>query len=263
MCPQRISNYENTSLNMKVISLMDKNTEYLGLTGGEPTLLKDDLIKIIRECKHKLPKTTIALLTNGILLDDFDYIKELVSINHPNIIFQIPLYADNDTEHNNIMQSNSFYRTIKGIHNLALFNQKIEIRTVVHALNYRRLAKLSEFIYRNFPFVYHIAFMGLELEEKAKENINLLWIDPYEYRDKLRQAIMTLHRAHLNVSIYNHQLCILPEELWKYSEKSISIWKNEYLNICSNCDVKDRCGGLFRSCMVKHSDHLQPVKMSV
>jgi hypothetical protein len=34
------------------------------------------------------------------------------------------------------------------------------VRVVIHALTYRRLPQLAEFIYRNFAFAAHVALMG-------------------------------------------------------------------------------------------------------
>ena len=63
----------------------------------------------------------------------------------------------------------------------------------------------------------------------------------------------------MNVSIYNHQLCTLPKKLWKFSEKSISAWKNEYLSECNQCSKQQQCGGFFSSSLKKHSKHITPI----
>ena len=49
MCPQPPTAREEdkTPLNLKLISLFDKNTEEVGITGGEPTLIGDNLFVLI------------------------------------------------------------------------------------------------------------------------------------------------------------------------------------------------------------------------
>lgn len=259
MCPQEVIKQKDdkTSFNLKLISLMDKATKYLAFTGGEPTLVGDSLFEIIKRCKDVLPSTSIIILTNGILFSNFEYAKKLAMIEHPNLTIAVALYADTDNEHNYITQTKGFYKTIQAIYNLALFRQKIELRTVITKLNYKRLPNFSEFIYRNFPFVVHIAFMGMETRELAEKNINLLWIDPYDYIHYLKNSIDILDRRMMNVSIYNHQLCVLPKNLWIYSRQSISAWKNIYLEECKLCSVKERCGGLFLSSEQIHSKHIK------
>lgn len=263
MCPQPKVKRENdmTPLNIELISLMSKKTKQLGITGGEPTLLGDNFFRIISECKNKLPETSIEILSNGIKFKDFEFTKELALLDHPDLLVAISLYADTDNEHNNIIQTKGFYDTIEGFYNLALFQQKIEIRVVINALNYKRLLRLAEFIYHNFPFIYHIAMMGMEPTGLAEKNINKVWIDPYDYRNELRKAIIYLNQRDMNVSIYNHQLCILPKDLWFYSRKSISTWKNIYIDECTDCQLKDNCGGFFESSIKFHSNYIKPFNM--
>lgn len=264
MCPQprQEEKESKTPFNLKLISLMDKSTKLLGITGGEPTLLGEELFEIITACKRYIPEAQIDILSNGIKFSDFEYVRKIVLLQHPNLLFAVPLYVDTDNEHNHIVQAKGFYRTIQGIYNLALFNQKIEIRVVVHKINYKRLLRLAEFIYRNFPFVYHIAFMGMETVGLAQRNIEQLWIDPHDYMSQLRDAVIYLDQRNMRVSIYNLQLCILPEELRSLSVKSISSWKNIYLNECEKCELKNDCGGFFTSSKNRHSTHIKPLKVS-
>ena len=261
MCPQALNKEEKnyTNLNIDLIKLIDKKTEFLALTGGEPTLHKEELIRIIGECKKHLPKTSLILLTNGINFEDFDFTKELISISHPDVTIAVSLQSDIDKIHNMMMEKEVFYRTLKGIYNLARFKQKIEIRIVITKLNYQRLNNFAEFIYYNFPFVYHIALMGLEPTGNALKNIDRLWVDPFEYKDILKETVQILHQRDMFVSIYNHQLCTLHVALWQFAEKSISIWKNIYLDLCERCDYKNDCGGFFRSSKKIHSRFIHPL----
>jgi His-Xaa-Ser system radical SAM maturase HxsC len=262
MCPQSLVSHEEdkTPFILRIISLIDQKAQVLGITGGEPTLLGDRLIKIVRECKERLPRTQLALLSNGIRFEDFDYVKELMLVQHPGLIIDIPLHSDTDTEHDKIIGVKGFYKTIKGLYNLARFNQKIGIRVVIHRLNYKRLPQFAEFLYRNFPFVFHIAFMQMETIGLARENIDRLWIDPYDYNEELCEAVLHLWRRGMNVSIYNAQLCILPRDLWQFARKSISSWKNIYLDECEKCDCREDCGGFFESSLDLHSKYLKTIR---
>lgn len=49
-----------------------------------------------------------------------------------------------------------------GLYNLGRHDVGIELRVVITRMNYRRLPKLPDFIYRNLPFVEFISLMGLE-----------------------------------------------------------------------------------------------------
>ena len=50
---------------MRAIPLIDPNTPEIGFTGGEPTLLGEKLVRLIRQCKSYLPDTGLHVLTNG------------------------------------------------------------------------------------------------------------------------------------------------------------------------------------------------------
>lgn len=264
MCPQPRQTDPKGFLesNLKLISLIDPNsTDRIGITGGEPTLLGDGLFRLISACKKKVPKASVALLTNGRAFNNLNLVKKLVDENHPDLCVCIPLYADNDKEHDRIMGvKGCFYETVKGLTNLALFRQKIEIRNVIHALTYKRLPQFSDFIYRNFPFVIHVALMGMETTGLALKNLESVWIDPIEYIPQLNSAVSYLHRRAMNVSIYNLQLCVIPTELWRFSRRSISSWKNVYIEECEECDYKKECAGFFETSGGWRSKHIRPLK---
>jgi len=260
MCPQLEQNKENFyERNVKLISMIDSKTEFLAFTGGEPTLIKDEFLSLLNLCKHKLKKTKIEILTNGILLSDIEYVKEIILLNHPNLSFHIPLYSDIYSIHNQIIGSEGFFKTIKGLYNLAKFHQKIELRIVIHKQNFRRLPQLAKFIYRNLPFVNHIALMGMEYQGNAMNNFDLLWIDPYDYNQILKQTVLLLNQRAINFSIFNHQLCVLDKSLWKFCRKSISSWKNIYLDKCNLCIQKENCGGFFSTSKKHYSKHINPI----
>lgn len=263
MCSQPPRNEDDSWLVgawLEAISLMDASTNALGITGGEPTLLGDDFLRIVSACKHHLPRTSLHVLSNGRNFAYLSLAHALSNINHPDVMIGIPLYSDIAWRHEFVVQSPaSFDHTVRGILNLARCRVPVEIRIVLHRHTIDRLPQLATFIARNFPFVAHVAIMGLEPIGFAKTNFNALWVDPLDYQPQLEAAVATLHEYGLHVSIYNHQLCVLAERLWPYAVQSISDWKNIYLPVCGDCSVNDRCGGLFHSATSRHSRGIAPV----
>jgi len=201
------------------------------------------------------------MLTNGRRFYYRSFAAGLAAVDHPNLTLGIPLYSDDATIHDYVVQAKgAFGQTMVGLHNLARFKQRIEVRVVLHRQTYERLPKLAEFIYRNCPFTSHVALMGLELMGYTKTNLKNLWIDPADYQPQLEAAVEVLSSAGMNVSIYNHQLCILSRSLWPYARKAISDFKNIYLEECQDCSVLDLCGGLFKSAERIHSTHIAPIR---
>ena len=248
--------------NLKMLALIQSPPEYMGITGGEPTLLGADLIRLLQATKNKLPTTHIHMLTNGRLYQDLSFVRRIAEVNHPSFVSAIPLYADVAGVHDYIVQAHgAFDETVEGLYNAAEAGLAVEIRIVLHKQSIPRLKQLAEFIYWNFPFAEHVAFMGLENMGYVKKNWEELWIDPVDYMDLLGEAVKYLHLRRMNISIYNLQLCLLPQSLWSFARKSISDFKNEYLDVCAHCTVRGHCSGLFLSQVNRHSEHIHALNV--
>jgi His-Xaa-Ser system radical SAM maturase HxsC len=248
----------------QLVPLIPKDCLELGLTGGEPTLLGRRFFELLEKIKKELPETELHCLTNGRSFAWKSVADRLESIKLSKLMLGIPLYSDYYQIHDYIVQAkNAFNQTMQGLYNLARNDQRIEIRIVLHKQSIPRLRKLAKYIYRNLPFVEHIAFMGLENQGYTPHNIQELWMDPVLYMDELREAANYLSDMGMNVSIYNSQLCTMPKDLWKFNRKSISDWKNIYLKECGSCAMSEECGGLFASCKNVHSAFLRPFETKV
>lgn len=261
MCPQPpiAQEKDKTDFNIELISLFDKSTKEVGITGGEPTLIGDNLFKVIKHIQKELPGAAISLLSNGVKFADKSFAMKLAQCRHRDLQIDIPLFSDIAEEHNAVVGAKTFYKTVQGLYNLALFRQKIGLRVVIHKKTYKRLPQFADYIYHNFPFVSQVAFIQMETTGLAKENIADLWIDPYDYNEELRQAVLLLADRGMNPYIYNAQLCVLPEDVRKYAMQSISDWKDIYLPECENCSLKGQCGGFFESNREHHSEHIKPI----
>src|SRR4051794_5159106 len=208
MCSQPPKTAEDRHLVLSyldAIPLMSTETQELGITGGEPTLLGEDLLAVIRRCKQYLPETALHMLSNGRLFAYLSLCRELAAIGHPDLMIGIPLYSDIAHRHDFVVQADgAFDQTIRGIMNLARCGISVEIRIVIHRETADRLRQFAQFVARNLPFVDHVALMGLEMMGFVRMNLDSLWIDPVDYQEPLRRAADHLERHGLNVSIYNH-----------------------------------------------------------
>lgn len=259
--PKKVDDQWRVQEHLRLIELIDPETRELGITGGEPTLLGDGLIAILAKCKERLPNTAIHILSNGRLFYYPTFARKVADVAHPDLMIGIPLYSDIDCEHDFVVQAKgAFNETLVGLQNLGRYRVPIEIRVVVHRFTFERLPQLAEFIYRNLTFASHVALMGLELTGFAIPNLQDLWIDPWDYRRELREATLLLVSRGMRVSVYNHQLCTVSEDIWPFCRRSISDWKNEYLPACAECAVLEQCGGFFSSVVQRRtSEHIRPV----
>lgn len=243
----------------KLIPLIPKDCFELCISGGEPTLMGELFFRMLEQIKSTLPNTEIHVLTNGRSFAWNNMAERLAEIQYDRMMLGIPVYSDYYQVHDYIVQAkDAFNQTIMGIHNLARYNQRIEIRVVLHQQSIPRLTRLARYIYKNLPLAEHVTFMGLEYIGYTPHNIEKLWIDPHDYMEELGEAVEFLAGQGMHVSIYNTQLCILPESLWKYARKSISDWKQSYLPECEQCSKFNDCGGLFTWNLKKHSAFIKP-----
>lgn len=242
----------------EALPLIHPETSEIGITGGEPTLWGDDFIRLIQASKTHLPRTALHILSNGRNFKDLELAAKVAQVKHPDLMIGIPLYADYSQLHDFIVQADdAFDDTIRGILNLKRCRIPVEIRVVLHQKNFHRLPRLAEFITRNLLFVDHVALMGLEIMGFAKSNFNGLWVDPYDYGNELEEAANTLARYGMRVSIYNHPLCVVPESVRRFAVRSISDWKNDFLEECQSCRSMPECGGFFSSNLTKASAHIK------
>ena len=260
MCPQppAAEEEDKTPFNLKLISLIDKNTLEVGITGGEPTLIGDKLFDLIKQIQKYQPKAGISLLTNGVKFADKEYAMKLAMCKHHDLQIDVPIFSDIADEHNRIVGAKTFYKTVQGLYNLALFHQRIGLRIVVHKQTYKRLPQLADYIYHNFPFVSQVAFLQMETTGNADTNLEELWIDPYDYNEELKQAVLLLANRGICTRVYNAQLCVLPREIREFAVNAISDWKDTYLPECEGCKLRQQCGGLFASNQKHHSVHINP-----
>lgn len=263
MCSQPPKDVDDSWLMSEAMDLLDlipKETGNIGFSGGEPTLYGGQFIELISKAKESLPTTAIDVLSNGRRFSDLGFTQAYAAINHPDCLLGIPIYSDDPVRHDFIVQSSgAFDETVRGILNLKKYNQKVEIRIVIHKQSIERLVQTCEFIARNLLFADHVALMGLEMMGFTRANLDSLWVDPIEYKDVLSEAVAVLNAYGIRTSVYNHQLCLVNPDVLPNYVKSISDWKNEFVDECKPCQRKSECGGFFSSSKIhRYSDNISP-----
>lgn len=232
---------------LALLPLIDRDLPVLGITGGEPTLLGEGLARILAAAAEHLPATHLHVLTNGRCFADPSVVAS-VAPGRGRTTWAVPIYADTAARHDHVVQARgAFDEALDGIHNLAEAGHGVEVRFVAHALTIPRIMGFAEFVWRNLPFVEHVALMGLEPMGLARRNRDALWIEPDEAATALAQAGRFLAIRGMAVSIYNTPLCLLPHDVWQLARRSISDWKQIHAPECEGCRVRDACAGFFVS----------------
>jgi His-Xaa-Ser system radical SAM maturase HxsC len=232
--------------NLELLKTAPKNLQIIGISGGEPTLAGDRFFELISAIRYYLPDTTIHILTNGRAFANGNYAEKLKEVGGENLLLGIPIHSDSSLIHDEIAgKKNAFNETIIGLYNLAAFDVSIELRIVINKLNYNRLPQLADYIYKNLSFVNYVSLMAMEYIGFATKNAKRIWIEPIDYISNLKEVTFILTTWKIDVSVFNLPLCLLPGELHDFARKSISDWKNTYVEICWKCIKREECCGLF------------------
>jgi len=253
MCPCS----ENSRKNAYILSFAElreklrylpRNIEHLTITGGEPTLLKEDFFSLLKICQLNFSKTQFQLLTNGRVFSDFEFTKKFIEVLPDNIYLGIPIHGYDEITHDQITQAyGSFKQTVTGIQNLLHFNVDIELRIVLSKLNIDYINKIALYIIKYFPNIQGVKLMGLEMLGNAIKNKDKVWLPYEEISNRVKDAIELLVRNGIDVQLFNFPLCCVNRSFWTIASKSISDYKVTYFNECNFCVVKNLCGGVFNS----------------
>ena len=261
MCPQIADGESKYKDCLELLGYINLNKiKNIGITGGEPTLEINKLVELLEKIAKKSPNKKVHILTNGRQFSNIENVRKLSNIKNIQLSFGIPLYSNIAEDHNYIVGAEkAFEQTINGLYNLAKYRQKIEIRIVILKQNYKILTNLSEFIYRNIPFITNVALMGLEYHGNAETNYNEIAIDPKEYEQELYETVKSFIRYNIIVDVYNIPFCLADERIHEFCRDSISTWKKGFLDICYSCSKKEKCSGIFETSFI-HSKNINPYK---
>lgn len=246
MCSQPPKDYE--------VDFFDSFTEacrvaprgkVIGLSGGEPLLLKDRLWDFLLGMAKERPDLTFHVLTNGqhFTPDDLPVLRALGA---ERVLWGIPLYSAVAAEHDRIVGKVGAFETLT--RNLALLvraGAAIELRTVVMRSNAAGLPALSRFVSTHLPGIHVWAIMQMERIGYGRMNWAAEFFDSSVQFAPIKAAIDAAVARGLPVSLYNFPLCTVPDDVKPRAAPSISDWKRKFLPACSACSQRDACCGFF------------------
>lgn len=253
MCPDSVklrtrSNEVTRENLLEQISEINPEAEHVDITGGEPTLLKEQLPELIEAVFRQAPDAEVLMLSNGRSFAAGGYTERFSAFAHRRLKIEIPIHGDCAELHDRIAGCpESFVQTRAGIHHLLEAGVEVGIRIVVSRLNYSRLNELIRFISREFPEIKYVNLMGMEVLGNAWKNREQVWIEFDEVKDSLQQAVEQCFACGIIPSLYNYPLCLFDRKYWYCYRNSISDYKIRYFEECEKCTEKSRCGGFFAS----------------
>ncbi|WP_262692467.1 His-Xaa-Ser system radical SAM maturase HxsC [Kordiimonas aestuarii] len=244
MCsqPPKKTHVDQFEYFLQACSLAPANST-IGLSGGEPTLYKQQLFELLLAMQSHRPSLKFHVLTNG---QHFEPSDTATLAQLRNVVWGIPLYAPDPELHDKIVaKSGAFARLMASFELLGAAGAAIELRTVLTKHNGGVLPNLARFVVGHLPFIDVWAIMQLEATGFARRAWRDLFFDNSVDFDPIKEAILHVQTYGQDVALYNFPLCTVPSSFRGYAARSISDWKNRFAKACDLCTLKNDCCGFF------------------
>jgi MoaA/NifB/PqqE/SkfB family radical SAM enzyme len=234
---------------IKSVDTILKKSDNIELNGGEPTL-RNDLIKLLHYIVSKGKR--FYLYTNCERFCYEDYASSICKIcSNNNMKIVTTLYGHNSKLHDTITRTpGSFDRKIEGIRNLVKNRAKIELRILLHKMNYRHFDDIINFITKNFnaDSFENIVVMNPKLTCNAAENRDAVMEKISKIAGVLKEPVLRLSGSGFNVSLFHFPQCVLDGKLWKFSKGVTAADSSIFFpSSCNTCEEKRKCSGIWKS----------------
>jgi His-Xaa-Ser system radical SAM maturase HxsC len=217
----------------------------IGVSGGEPTLYKEELLTLLEEVLRARPDLEFHVLTNGqhFTPEDAERLRQPL---YRRVCWGIPLYAPEAALHDEIVgKEGAFERLHENLAHLLLGGARVELRTVLLTTNAHRLAGLARHVTSRLQFVESWAIMQLENIGFARRRWRHLHFDHGEDFGHLAAALDHALLHGIDARLFNFPLCTVPAAYREFAAASISDWKRKFAPGCRGCASRDRCSGFF------------------
>lgn len=217
----------------------------IGITGGEPTLYKDQLFDLIEHVHAARPDLTFHVLSNGQHFEEADLARLRGSV-FKQVAWGIPLYAADAALHDRIVgKAGAFDKLQQSFAILLRAGARIELRTVLLTSNAGQLANLALMIGARLRFIEAWSIMQLENIGYARRR----WHDLlYDHAADFGPVADGLDLALLHgvpAQLFNFPLCTVPTDYRHLAVASVSDWKRKLAPACNVCQAATSCSGFF------------------
>ena len=232
------------------IALLNFGTdEYVGISGGEPTLNRPAFLSLLQNLEDFACPTKLHVLSNGRSFADECFAgKVSAAAGTRTVLWGIPLYGHRSSLHDALVgQPDAFAETVTGLLNICSRGFNVELRVIPTQQNIAHLPAIVRFVVSSFPGIGLISVMNIEPKGWARANYAKLYVPVRDQNASLMAAVEVADSARRHIRLFNYPLCLLTEELRPFCVRSISDWKNYYPQECADCRLLSECGGFFSS----------------
>jgi His-Xaa-Ser system radical SAM maturase HxsC len=261
ICPNPHQNQADR-LSLEIMKRIVVDAGYLShvtISGGEPTLIGEELVQIIEFIIEQNPGVFIQVLSHGGAFASQSYTNDFRAFVD-NVLWEIPFHSSNILTFERITgKRGSFHRTLDAIDSLIAIGAQIHLRVVINKLNFLELEELSKFFIDRLPGVKATTFIAMEYSGECQQNFSTVWAPYKSLGPTLQRTIPLLLLGGVETYLFNFPLCTIPENLWSLAKDSISQHKKIYFTSCRKCVAHTECGGFFRTNSEVLSDEILPI----
>lgn len=193
--------------------LLAPERSVIGISGGEPTLFKAELLELLETVLGKRPDLAFHILSNGQHFEQDD-VERLRQPCYQRVQWGIPVYSADHISHDQIVaKEGALARLEKSFCHLLAAGARIELRTVMLSDNYHDLPRLARYVATRLPFIEHWSLMQLENAGFAKNRWDALYVDHQQDFAPLGQALDHAILLGLDVRLFNIPRCSVPQEI--------------------------------------------------
>lgn len=269
MCPA--SEYERRedytlerSCVKEFIQMLPSDLPHYVVTGGEPTLDPELFLDVMADLAKHIPDAEALLLTNGRSFSYRMFLEKMLQMCPPHLTVAVPIHGSEANIHDSIVQvKGGFDQMMRGIRNLLCAGIAVEVRIVVSKQNAEDIGNIADLIIEQFPDVFVVNFISLEVRGSCFTNRDQVYLSPEESFRVSRSAIDRLVAFGIDVGLYNYPLCSIDEAYWSLNHDSITPSKVRFYNSCDACDVRPYCGGFFVSTLNTVHPPARPIHRKV
>jgi len=217
----------------------------IGVSGGEPTLYKHELLGMMERVLTARPDLEFHVLSNAQHFERGD-IERLRDPLYRRVSWGIPLYAADSALHDRIVgKAGAFARLEVSFACLILAGARVELRTVLLNDNLDALPDLARLIAARLRFIEVWSIMQLENIGFAKNRWPQLYVDHRANFGPVASALDCAALHGVPAQLFNFPRCTVPEPYRSQAAASISDWKRKYMPACASCREREACCGFF------------------
>lgn len=297
-CPLSTFDRLHAPLNFDVlksqINEMSKEGRDLSFTisGGEPTINENflDLINLLSTIN-----ANIVVLSNASSCADKEYVARLLASIHEDydlakLRYVTAIHSIDSKLHDGITRVNgSLNESLTGIENLSSNGVNVTIKHIMNKYTCASMCDTFTSLSNFFPTTVSYQFCSMDYTGRCKKHISQLYADFAYIAPYLERTIDSYETNPRDVgrglSIFETPLCMVDPYYWRYFEEHRHILgsyiapndesidnKSEQVESecntnykeCSNCDVREFCGGVWKSAYQigsrQSKEFLKPVK---